>query len=254
MWDVRGLAAVPRFPHGPCLTYLGHVSQSPLSSSPPLFSLAARSRIALFGGSFDPVHRAHLEVARRAGLVFGLDRVIFTPAATPPHKLGKELAPGGARLAMLERATAGVASWEVSDAELRREGTSFTVDTLRSLGARYGVDEAVQLFMIIGSDNLPGLPGWKDVEEVLTLAKPIVAWREGSPDEHLAALEGRLPASLVERLSTGFLRLPPVPGSATELRARLAAGHSLSDELPDGVYDVIVREGLYGIESREASA
>lgn len=217
--------------------------------------MAPSSRIALFGGSFDPVHRGHLEVARRAAAEFELDRVIFMPAATPPHKVGKDLAPGSARLAMLERATSEEASWEVSDAELRRAGTSFTVDTLRTLAEQCRAGEgAAELFMIIGSDNLPGLPAWRDVEEVLTLAQPIVAWREGTPEGHLAGLAGRLPADLVGRLSDGFMRLPPLPESATEVRARIAAGTLKDDELPAGVLALIERDGLYGMCSPEAQA
>ncbi len=185
---------------------------------------------------------------------FGLDRVIFTPAATPPHKLGKVLAPGAARLAMLEVATAGDPRWEVSDAEIRRAGTSFTIDTLRALAGAEDGGGAPTLHMILGSDNLAGLPEWRSVEEILSIAQPIVAWREGTPDEHLAALEGRLPGHLVERLSDGFMRLPPFPGCATELRAKIAAGQIMAAELPAGVLDLIEREGLYGATSTGAQA
>ncbi len=194
-------------------------------------------------------------MARRAVSEFELDRVIFMPAATPPHKVGKDLAPGSARLAMLERATAEEAAWEVSDAELRRAGTSFTVDTLRTLAGECRAGEgAAKLFMIIGSDNLPGLPAWREVEEVLSLAQPIIAWREGTPEDHLAELAGRLPADLVARLSDGFMRLPPLPESATEIRARIAAGTLKGDELPAGVLELIDRDGLYGMCSPEARA
>jgi len=109
-----------------------------------------------------------------------------------------------------------------------------------------------ELFMIIGSDNLPGLPGWREVEEVLTLAQPIIAWREGTPDGHLADLAGRLPESLIERLREGFMELPPLPESATEIRARIATGTLEGTELPATVLEVIEREGLYGIGSTEA--
>lgn len=156
---------------------------------------------------------------------------------------------------MLERATAGEAAWEVSDAELRRSGTSFTVDTLRTLSEEWCTGQrAAELFMIIGSDNLPGLPGWREVEEVLTLARPIVAWREGTPDGHLADLAGRLPTDLIKRLGDGFIRLPPRPESATEIRARVAAGTLGGAELPTGVLEVIERLGLYRLGSPEVQA
>ena len=106
---------------------------------------------------------------------FGLDQVIFTPAATPPHKVGKALAPGSARLAMLELATSEDSRWAVSDAEIRRAGTS-------------------------------------------------------------------------------FMRLPPFPGSATELRRKVAAGQVTAEELPEGILEVIEREGLYGAASPGAKA
>jgi len=225
--------------------------RSPRPSDP--LPLALCSRIALFGGSFDPVHRGHLEVARRSAAEFHLDRVIFMPAATPPHKVGKQLAPGGARLAMLERAAAGEASWEVSDAELRRAGTSFTVETLRALSRELCTREGkAELFMIIGSDNLPGLPAWREVEEVLTLAQPIIAWREGTPEGHLADLAGRLSEPLIGRLGDGFMRLPPLPESATEIRSRIAKGALVGGELPAGVLELIEQNGLYGVGSPEA--
>ena len=100
--------------------------------------------------------------------------------------------------------------------------------------------------MILGSDNLPGLPGWKNAEDVIAMAQPIVAWREGDPEEHLAALEGRLSDKAITRLRAGFLRLPPLPQSSTEIRASLARGDVPEDALEREVLEFIAEKGLYG--------
>ena len=112
-------------------------------------------RLGLFGGSFDPVHMGHLHVARVAQRARDLERVVFVPAARPPHKLERALAPGADRLAMLRLAIAGEPSWTVSDVELRREGPSYTVQTVRELALAVGEPADAEVWMILGSDNLP---------------------------------------------------------------------------------------------------
>ena len=104
----------------------------------------------------------------------------------------------------------------------------------------------LELFMIVGSDNLPGLPGWKNAEDVLALARPIVAWREGDPEVHLGALEGRVTGEALRRLREGFLRLPPLPQSSTEIRESLARGEVPEGALDRAVLEFIVEKGLYG--------
>ena len=108
-------------------------------------------RVGIYGGSFDPVHIGHLLVAESCREQARLDRVLFVPAATPPHKQGRQLAPGVDRLAMLILATGGHPAFEVLDAELDRRGISWTVDTLEALAAESPTDS---LHLILGPDAL----------------------------------------------------------------------------------------------------
>jgi nicotinate-nucleotide adenylyltransferase len=202
-------------------------------------------RLGLFGGSFDPVHLGHLHAARAAQEAFGLDRVVFVPAARPPHKPGRVLASGEDRMAMLERALAGQASWSVSDLELRRSGPSYTLDTVRDLARAVGEPEEASLFMILGSDNLPGLPEWSRVEELLARVQPIVIFRTGVEVSQLTELESRLSAAALERLRAGFLELPPLDASSTEIRENVRSGLEPGVQLSPEVREYIREKGLY---------
>jgi len=215
---------------------------------------AARARrVGLYGGSFDPVHVGHMHVARSARQHAALDELLFVPARRPPHKPGRRLASGEHRMAMLELALEGLGFGLVTDLELRRSGPSYTIDTVRALsgeapGAAPGLVEQLagaRLVLILGSDNLAGLPEWREVEELLTRVDPIVIARGERHEEWLAGLRGRLPEALIERLAAGFLDLPPVPISSTALRAALARGEDPGDELPRGVLEYARRHGVY---------
>lgn len=201
--------------------------------------------LGLYGGSFDPVHRGHLAVAQAAQEAFGLAKVVFMPAARPPHKPGRRLAGGRDRLAMLELALAEHPEFELSSLELEREGPSYSIDTVRSLLAR-GAVEAGCLHLILGTDNLPGLPGWREAEALLELVQPIVLVRAGDSAQQLEALAGRLSDAALERLRRGFLDLPPTPGRATHLRAALGRGLAKHADLCPAVADYALRRGLYG--------
>lgn len=204
-------------------------------------------RLGVLGGSFDPVHAGHLGAARLARRAFELDHVVFVPAARPPHKPGCRLAAGEHRLAMLARALRGEPGTSSWDVELRREGPSFTVDTLRELVRRRGHPGGLHL--IVGRDNLAGLPSWREVEEVLALAQPVVVQRGGDPaalERALARLEGRLSGAALARLQAGLVREAPPAVAATELRSRLARGEDPGADLPPGVWEYARSRGIYG--------
>ena len=219
----------------------------PLSVAPsrPPRRGAAR-RIGLFGGSFDPVHRGHLHAARAALAAFDLDRVVFVPAAESPHKVGRRMAGGAHRLAMLELAIAGEPRFGTSDLELARGGRSYTIDTVRALPARLGEDRDCRLYLIVGSDNVALLPTWREARALLERVQPIVVHRDGEPDRLLEAAARALPPELAAKLRAGYLRLPPFVASSTDLRARLAGGHEDPDTMPDAVSTYARTHGLYG--------
>ena len=207
-------------------------------------------RIGLFGGSFDPVHRGHLHAARSAQDAFELDRVVFVPAARPPHKPERILADGPHRLRMLEIAVEPEPSWCVSDLELRRPGPSYTIDTVHALPAAVGEPEDAAIHLVIGSDNLEGLSTWHRARELLAEVQPVVVLRAGGSAASPSELVRRLPAGLLEggldeRIARGLLFVAPVHSNSTDVRARLAAGDDVSAELPRGVWEYLRRHGIY---------
>ncbi|MBK7877924.1 MAG: nicotinate (nicotinamide) nucleotide adenylyltransferase [Planctomycetes bacterium] len=203
-------------------------------------------RIGLFGGSFDPVHEGHLHVARAAAQRFGLDRVVFVPAAQSPFKPDQRPAAGEHRLAMLALALAGEPAWSASSIELDRGGRSWTIDTVRALPKAIGEREDCALYLVLGSDNLPALPMWRESRALLERVQPIVIFRDGDPAAQLEPLRAAQGDELAKKVEAGYLRLPPVRVSSTAIRAALARGERDVAGVPKAVLDYICAHGLYG--------
>ena len=205
-----------------------------------------RRRVGVFGGSFDPPHAGHLFVASQALKRAALDRVLFVPAARPPHKLDKLLSPGRARVALLEVALGGAPEFCIEGLELDREGPSYTIDTIKALLEGLGGRDSVELFLIIGGDNLQGLGAWREAEALLELVTPLVIHRDEDLDQALEGIEGSLPAHLLEKLRGGLLSIEPHPASSTAIRAMLERGEDPGEHLPQGCLEVVREHGLYG--------
>ena len=152
-------------------------------------------KIGFLGGSFDPVHFGHLLAAQDAFEQHGLDRLILVPASQAPLKPADDTprAPAADRLAMLRAAVAGDRRFEVSDFELARGGVSYTIDSARHFRGLYPQDE---LYWIIGGDQLPHLPLWKDIAELARLVEFIFLERPGYPGEGGAEIPGPAAAPL----------------------------------------------------------
>lgn len=202
-------------------------------------------RIGLLGGTFNPPHRGHLKLAEIALEALALDQVRFIPTALPPHKPLLAGDPdGAARLALLAEALATTGSpFRVEPMEVRRGGTSFTVDTLEALAAA----EPASWIWLMGSDQLPGFPAWRRPERILELASLAVAPRPGCPRP-----EG-LPGILVGRDRSRWSGAPGelvwLPGTgldlaSSDLRAGLGRGET-PDGIPPQVMAAILREGRY---------
>jgi nicotinate-nucleotide adenylyltransferase len=201
-------------------------------------------RIGILGGTFNPIHNAHLDIARAALDQLRLDRIIFIPARTPPHKrTDLTLAPPEHRLRMVELAVANIPGAEVSDIELQREGPSYTYDTVTALKERFGPE--TEFFFILGSDQVLELPTWRRVTDLVRICRFIPIERPGFPLAALDSLVGRLPDDVIHSLQTTRLKLPPSTTSATEIRRRLAAGEDVSALLPKPVIDYIGKHHLY---------
>ncbi len=134
-------------------------------------------RIGIFGGTFNPVHLGHLIIAREVRRRLKLGKVIFVPSFMPPHKVERKLAGAEDRFKMVCLSVKGSSYFEASDWEIKRKATSYTVDTLKHFRDKFG--KAAALFFIIGSDNLKGLKKWKDIEDILKLARMVVVNRPG---------------------------------------------------------------------------
>src|SRR5688572_30239720 len=181
--------------------------------------------IGVFGGTFDPIHVAHLAVAEAARDALGLERVLFVPNRQPPHKPDQRVSPAADRLAMLEAAIAGNPAFEVSTIELERDGPSYTADTLEALRAeRVASGASGELAFILSVEALAGIATWHDPARVLRLATLVVAPRDGSPDLEPTAL-ARLVPGADPRLVV--LDGPRMRLSASEIRALAAAGRSV---------------------------
>lgn len=195
-------------------------------------------RLGIMGGTFDPIHRGHLFIARSAMREARLDRVLFLPDGDPPHKLPGT--PGADRLAMVKLAIDNQEGFEASDMELRRQGTTYTVDTLEQLRAQAPDRE---LFFIVGSDTLKQFPTWKTAWKVATLCRMIIALRPGDSPEETRWLQRKLFADY--GLETVLLSEPGPDISSTQVREQLRAGQSTDILVPAPVADYIRANNLY---------
>jgi nicotinate-nucleotide adenylyltransferase len=200
-------------------------------------------RVGLLGGSFDPVHNGHLDIARAARDAHKLDALLFIPAAQQPHKTEPPGAPGEHRLAMIELAIANEPAFRASDCELDRPGPSYTIDTVRRFKRELG--PGARLFFIIGSDSVDALPAWKEAESLLDLCTFVVAARPGDPLDHIDELAGRLPDRHVRMLRDAAVESTHNPVSATEVRRRVAQGRPIGDLVPPPVAAYIANNHLY---------
>ena len=197
------------------------------------------ARVGLLGGTFNPPHLGHLVCAQEACDQLELDRVLLIPTRVPPHKVVYD-DPGAAhRVAMCETAAAADPRLDVSLVDVRRDGPSYTVDTLRLLHADAPGDE---LTFIVGGDMAHSLPTWRDPEAVLALATMAVAARERISREAIVEGLAGLPGA-AERLR--FFDMPRMDISSSLIRARVGAGRPVRYLVPDGVRAYIEREGLY---------
>ena len=210
------------------------------------------TRTGILGGSFNPVHYGHLVLADEVREILRLDRVVFVPAAAPPHKPAAQLAPAADRFAMVERAVATHPAFSVSDLELRRRGPSYTVDTLEALRA-----PGRELFLLIGSETFLDLLSWREPRRIASLARLVVVPRTGSvfDTENAAALKVVREIGAAGFAAGGVEPVPEravlivhatsLPISASDLRRRVREERSIVYRMPDAVIEYIRAHGLY---------
>ncbi len=214
-----------------------------------------RVRVGVFGGTFNPIHIAHLRAAEEVAEHFRLDRVLFVPSANPPHKTARDLAPASQRLAMVRMAIAGNPRFRASSLELRRRGWSYSVDTLRALRQRLG--PRADLYFILGQDAFREIDTWHEYEQLFWLAHFVVTSR---PPHGAKAEKSLLPVAVRSRFCylpgrRGFVNdrgyrihfydVTALDISSSDIRARAARGASIRYLVPPGVRDYIARHRLY---------
>jgi len=207
----------------------------------------------VFGGTFDPPHRAHVALPGIVAATLGADRILYIPAAVSPLK--RDTLPTGAnhRLAMLRLALESVPMATISTMELNRPGPSFTIDTLRELHRIAGPNEVFRL--LIGADQALDFHRWREWQHIIELAEPVVMLR--SPfDRNLfrAALNERYPPEEVATWMERTMDVPSIDISSTDIRQRFSRGEPNSDALNPAVEDYIRRQGLYGANTRPTAS
>ena len=194
-------------------------------------------RIALFGGTFDPVHYGHLRLAEEAREAANLERVLFVPANASPFRLQEPLSAPHHRLQMLRLATADNPAFEVSELEIQRGGVSYTIDTVVAIRNQY--PEAT-LFLILGADALQGFMQWRSPDAIVRECSLLVG---GRPAYELQAILERLPETIRQRAQP--VAMPLLDISAHTIRQRVRAGRSIRYLTPPDVIKYIQQHRLY---------
>ena len=200
-------------------------------------------RILLFGGTFDPVHCGHMVISLAAAEQLAIERIWLLPTAQPPHKTSA-IAPVVDRLAMLELAIDAAEGYEICDIELKREGPSYTIDTLNELRT---LRPEAAFAWLIGADMLDYLPKWYRADEVVEMVDFAIADRraDGSLEEIFDRLAEHFSEAVMERLRAGVVRSPLIDISSTEIRRRVKAGEDVTELVGQAVADYIAAHGLY---------
>lgn len=199
-----------------------------------------KHRVGILGGTFDPIHVGHLVTAEAVRNEYKLDKVIFIPAAIPPHKQEQSVTPALHRYIMTVLATYSNPYFEVSPIEMNRPGPSYTIDTIYELIEKYGED--TEFYFITGADAIAEIPTWDRIEELLGICQFIAATRQGClPNvDNIKEYFGELGQKRIHRLNTPELEI-----SSTDIRARIKNGISIKYIVPLPVEQYIYKEGLY---------
>ncbi|ABR48466.1 nicotinate (nicotinamide) nucleotide adenylyltransferase [Alkaliphilus metalliredigens QYMF] len=204
------------------------------------------TKVGIMGGSFDPIHIAHLIVAESALEAFGLEKIIFIPTGNPPHKDSSKMSDAKNRLEMTKLATQSNSRFRVSTIEVYQGKVSYTIDTIAALQSHWGKE--VSCYFIIGIDALIEIESWKAYEELLKSITMVVATRAG----HVGNFIDTTIASLKENHHANILpmTIPDIEVSSTEIRKRVKENHSIKYLVPESVENYIKKNKLYRVSDQ----
>jgi nicotinate-nucleotide adenylyltransferase len=212
---------------------------APRTTPAPERTAGRGQRLGILGGTFDPPHVGHLWLAALAADAHGLDRVLFMPAAQPPHKGGRLITHATDRLLMTRLAIQSDPAFELCPIEMERTGPSYTIDSVTELKRAY---PGAQLFLLMAADSLAEIDTWREPDRLLTEVEWIVGPRPGNPLPDRSGLEDRFGAD-ASRIH--LLEGPSLDVSSSEIRRRVAAGHTIRYLVPRNVEELIIDRGLY---------
>lgn len=192
-------------------------------------------KIGIFGGTFNPIHSAHLVIAEAAAEQFGLEKIMFLPNASPPHKVCESMASEDLRLEMTKAAISGNDKFFVSDYEIKNSGLSYTVDTLEHFKSIYD-----EIYFIIGGDSIRDFPTWYRPEKIAKLCTLIVYPREEIDTDYYIKNAEKLFSANVKKLVS-----PRIDISSSDIRQRVSGGKSVRYLVPENVRKIIEENNLY---------
>ena len=198
-------------------------------------------KAGILGGTFNPIHNGHIELAKKALKEFGLDHILFVPTGLPPHKSSKDLAPKKHRLQMVSEAIKGQKRFRLSKMEINRSGYSYAVDTFNKLQKRLG--KKTRLFYVMGLDSINNILSWKKPLDLFKMCEFIVATRPGSKIKTFKRLL-KFPPLAINKNKISVIELK-MDVSATDIRDRIKSGKPISKLVPAGVAKYIEQNSLY---------
>ncbi len=193
-------------------------------------------RVGIFGGTFDPIHNGHLQVAEDVRKNLEMEKILFVPSYLPPHKLDKKVTEAKLRFEMVSLALEGHPHFIISEFEFQKEGISYTVETLNAL-KRSNPD--AELFLIMGVDQLLEMDSWKEPEKIFQISKVVAMGRPGYRREEIENLDWRTKILWVD--------VTPVEISSSLIRKKVQQGESVQVLVPKQVEKFIIEKGLYKV-------
>jgi nicotinate-nucleotide adenylyltransferase len=205
-----------------------------------------KRKIALFGGTFDPIHLGHTRVAADACHRIGAEKIVFIPAKRSPLKGFLPRASDADRFNMIALAIAGEKSFEVSDYELSKPAPSYTLETVSKFQNDFGSETSIH--WLVGADTVDDLVYWHKIVELIDACHLTTMYRAGCEPPDFSRFEGLWGRQRVEKLQRDIVQTPLIDISSTEIRERLAAGHDVTNMLHPAVADYIREHSLYQSE------
>jgi len=202
-----------------------------------------KRKIALFGGTFDPIHLGHTAIAAVAAEHIGAEKIIFIPTKRSPLKDSFPKASGDDRIKMITVAIADNDKFELSDCELKKPEPSYTLETVRQFQTDYGSDTLI--FWLVGADSIDELPRWYGIVELMNECNLCVMFRAGCKPPDFAQFTAIWGSQQIEKLQQNVIKTPLIDISSTEIRNRLAANRDVADMLHPSVAAYIRKHRLY---------